>query len=68
MIYELDLTARELQTLKDHYYMMEKCLREDIRLDYINELNSKGILVKKQKEDFVEFRKQLNNELSEEVA
>jgi hypothetical protein len=31
MIYELDVSARELQTLKDHYYIMENCIRKEIR-------------------------------------
>jgi len=47
MIYELDLTARELQTLKDHYYIMERNLREEIRLDFLSDLNSKGTLIRK---------------------
>lgn len=47
MIYELDLTARELQTLKDHYYIMERNLREEIRLDFMSDLNSKGTLIRK---------------------
>ncbi len=68
MIYELDLTARELQTLKDHYFVMEKCLREEIRLDFVNDLNNKGILINKYKEDFSAFRKEINIELQEEVA
>lgn len=68
MIYELDLTARELQTLKDHYYIMERNLREEIRLDFLSDLNSKGTLIRKQKDDFLDFRKQINNELSEEIA
>lgn len=68
MIYELDLTARELQTLKDHYYIMEKSLREEIRLDFMSDLNNKGVMIRKQKDDFHDFRKQINNELSEEIA
>ena len=47
MIYELDLTARELQTLKDHYYIMERNLREEIGLDFMSDLNSKGTLIRK---------------------
>jgi len=34
MIYELDVTTRELKTLKDHYYLMERLLREEIRLEF----------------------------------
>jgi hypothetical protein len=31
MIYELDVTNRELRSLKDHYYLMERYMREEIR-------------------------------------
>lgn len=31
MIYELDVGARELQTLKDHYYIMERSIRNEIK-------------------------------------
>ena len=34
MIYELDITCRELRTLKDHYYLMERNLREEIRSEF----------------------------------
>ena len=34
MIYELDVTSRELSTLKDHYYLMERNIREEIRSEF----------------------------------
>ena len=34
MIYEHDLTTRELRTLKDNYYEMEDTMREEIRLEF----------------------------------
>lgn len=37
MIYELDISARELQTLKDHYYVMENNIRQEV----LNEYNDK---------------------------
>jgi hypothetical protein len=47
---------------------MEKNLREEIRLDFMSDLNNKGTLIRKQEDDFLDFRKQINNELSEEIA
>jgi hypothetical protein len=44
MIYELDVTSRELSTLKDHYYLMERNIREEIRSEF-----NKAILDKDQK-------------------
>lgn len=41
MIYELDVTNCELRQLKDHYYLMERFLREEIRREFKSELSSK---------------------------
>lgn len=30
IIYELDVTSRELRNLKDHYYLMEKFTKEEV--------------------------------------
>ena len=38
MIYELDVTNRELRTLKDHYYQMGDFLREEIKQEFEHEL------------------------------
>jgi len=34
MIYELDVTNRELRTLKDHYYLMERFMKEEVRKEF----------------------------------
>jgi len=34
IIYELDVTSRELRSLKDHYYLMEKYMREEVRSEF----------------------------------
>lgn len=65
MIYELDVGARELQTLKDHYYVMEKCIRKEIRQEFTNEILEKGTLIARQKDDFQQFRKEINFDLAE---
>ena len=42
MIYELDVTNRELRTLKDHYYLMEGYMREEIQRDFMQRLSIQG--------------------------
>ena len=34
MIYELDVTSRELRSLKDHYYLMERFMQEEIKKEF----------------------------------
>mmetsp|Transcript_47154 Transcript_47154/g.62445 ORF Transcript_47154/g.62445 Transcript_47154/m.62445 type:complete len:123 (+) Transcript_47154:539-907(+) len=42
MIYELDVTNRELRTLKDHYYLMERYMREEIKKEFTMQLSVQG--------------------------
>ena len=39
LIYELDVTARQLRMLKDHIFLMEKNLTEKIKLCYDRKLD-----------------------------
>ena len=39
LIYELDITARQLRMLKDHIFLMEKNLTEKIKLCYDRKLD-----------------------------
>ena len=41
MIYELDVTNRELRSLKDHYYQMGDFLREEIKQEFAQDLQEK---------------------------
>jgi hypothetical protein len=68
MIYELDISQRELRTLKDHYYEMESCLRTEIRSEFTKSLNDQNTMITKQKGDFGAFRNETTKELIEEVA
>jgi hypothetical protein len=68
MIYELDVAHRELRTLKDHYYEMEKCLRAEIRNEYKQKIDNQSTMIDKQKNDFFAFRNETAKELKEEVA
>ena len=65
MIYELDVTNRELRTLKDHYYLMERYMREEIRKEFQKEISCKNNLIHKLKDDFGNYQDKMKNELQE---
>lgn len=50
MIYELDISARELQTLKDHYYVMESNIRAEIQAEYNDKIKMMEAEIKQVKE------------------
>ena len=68
IIYELDVTNRELRSLKDHYYLMEKFMREEIRREFSEELHEKDNAIVKLTEDNAAFRLTLSGHLSSNVA
>ena len=41
MIYELDVNNRELRSLKDHYYLMERYMREEIQKEFQKKIHTK---------------------------
>lgn len=50
VIYELDVTSRELRSLKDHYYLMEKFTRQEVNEIYRNEIAGYKNQIKTMKE------------------
>ncbi len=38
LLYDLDLTSRELRTLKDNIHMMERMMRTELRNEYVREI------------------------------
>lgn len=64
IIYELDVTNRELRTLKDHYYLMEKYMREEIRGEFSRELREKDNELKTLSQANADFRSKLTNMMS----
>lgn len=56
LIYELDVTARQLRMLKDHIFFMEKNLTEKIRLCYDRELDRAKIKVADYNKQFQEYQ------------
>jgi len=57
MIYELDVTNRELRTLKDHYYLMEKFMRDEINKEYMREMTDKENDIVKNRDNFGDYKK-----------
>lgn len=60
LIYELDITHRELRMLKDSYFLMEKMMREAIRKEFIDDINNKDFVIQKLKQGFGEFRHEID--------
>ena len=67
IIYELDITHRELRMLKDNYYLMERMMREEIQKQFIDEITEKDHLIRKYKEGFDEYKTRVNKGISSEV-
>lgn len=67
IIYELDITHRELRMLKDNYYLMERMMREEIQRQFIDEITEKDYLIKKYREGFKEYKERVNKGISSEV-
>lgn len=67
IIYELDITHRELRMLKDNYYLMEKMMREEIQKQFIDEITEKDYLIRKYREGFDEYKIRVNKGISSEV-
>ena len=63
MIYELDVTNCELRQLKDHYYLMERYMREEIRKEFQKEVHTKNNTIDKLKKDFDHHRESLQTAL-----
>ena len=67
IIYELDITHRELRMLKDNYYLMERMMREEIQKQFVDEITEKDHLIRKYKEGFDEYKTRVNKGISSEV-
>lgn len=65
LIYELDITHRELRMLKDNYFLMEGMMRDEIRKEFIDEITNKNYIIQKLKQGFDEFRKEIDARINE---
>ena len=67
IIYELDVTNRELRSLKDHYYLMEKYMRDEIKNEFQTAIHQRDNFIKKLKENNAEFQDRLATDLHMKV-
>lgn len=47
LLYDLDLTSRELRTLKDNIHVMERMMRAEVKKEYERDIRSLTDEVKK---------------------
>ena len=63
MIYELDVTNRELRTFKDHYYQMERFMRDEIHKEYMKDMAERDNKIQQNKTNEVHYKKQMQNSM-----
>lgn len=56
MIYEHDLTTRELRTLKDNYFEMEDTMREEVRLEFQRKISTGEGNLRRTQKNFKEYK------------
>ena len=62
IIYELDVTNRELRSLKDHYYLMERFMREEIKKEFRKEMHTRDNKILHLKDEFSNFREHIQTQ------
>lgn len=55
LIYELDLSTRQLRMMKDNVFSLEKSLKEKVRLYFDKDLEQTRVLLAEQKQKFREY-------------
>lgn len=68
MIYELDVTNRELRALKDHYFLMERFMRQEINEDFQKDLSTKQNKITMLNDNFGDYKNKMQHELQQKVA
>ena len=68
IIYELDVSNRELRTMKDNFFMMERMMRQELRHEYERAIIERENQMNRYKESFHTYKNDLNNQIKEEVA
>ena len=68
MIDELDVNNRELRSLKDHYYLMERYLREEIKKEFQKKIHNEENKLLLRNDDFRNYKEQIKLELQHECA
>jgi len=68
LIYELDMSTRQLRLMKDNVFGVEKNLKEKIRLYFDKDLEQTRVLLDESKRKFKEYQLTLNSYMRENVA
>ena len=68
MIYEHDMTSRELRCLKDNYYLMEAEMRNEVKLEFSREIATGKFTLKRTQDRFQEHKDEINTELNKYMS
>ena len=68
LIYELDMSTRQLRLMKDNVFGLEKTLKETMRLYFDKDLQQTRTLLAEQKRKFKEYQLTLNSYMRENVT
>jgi len=68
LIYELDMSTRQLRLMKDNVFGLEKCIKENMRLHFDKDLEQTRTLLAEQKRKFKEYQLTLNSYMRENVT
>lgn len=68
LIYELDMSTRQLRLMKDNVFSVEKNLKEKIRLYFDKDLEQTRVLLSEQKRKFAGYKETLNSHMRENVT
>ena len=68
LIYELDMSTRQLRLMKDNVFGLEKAIKETMRLYFDKDLQQTRTLLTEQKRKFKEYQLTLNSYMRENVT
>lgn len=68
MIYEMDVTSRELRNLKDHYYLMEKFTKQEVHSLFKREISAYQNQIKELQENFLHYQDRMKSNYLHQVT
>ena len=67
LVYELDLTTRQLRLIKDNIFLLEKNLTDKIKLCYETELDTTKVNLSKQTKGLQDYQEKVKEDITAEV-
>jgi hypothetical protein len=67
LIYELDISKRQLRTFKDNIYKMEHDLRDRLRSEYLGTIRRNIIQIQSTKRSFQDFKDDLTAKMKSDI-